>query len=40
MTPVYTAKLGLVIWKTDIDAYKIDGSNLDTYGLVIVGCLV
>ena len=37
MTPTYAAKLGLVIRKTDVGAQKIDGSALETYGMVIAG---
>lgn len=37
ITPVYTAKLGLVTQKTDIDAQKIDGFILKTYEIVLAG---
>ena len=37
MNPTYTAKLGLVTWKTDVGAQKIDGSTLVTYGMVLAG---
>ena len=35
ITPTYAAKLGLGIRKTDIRAQKIDGSTLDTFGMVL-----
>ena len=35
MTPAYAKKLGLRTWKTDVGAQKIDGSSLDTSGMVI-----
>ena len=35
MTPAYTAQLGLKVQKTNINAQKIDGSSLTTYGIVI-----
>ena len=35
MTPVYAAKLGLKVRKTDIGAQKIDSSNLITFGMVL-----
>ncbi len=34
MTPAYTVKLGVTTWKTSIKAQKIDGSLLETYGIV------
>ena len=37
MTPAYTKKLGLQTQKTDVGAQKIDGSSLDTFGIVIAG---
>ena len=37
MTPAYTKKLGLQTQRTDVGAQKIDGSNLDTFGMVIAG---
>ena len=37
MTLTFAAKLGLSIQTTDIDAKKIDGSALKTYGMVIAG---
>ena len=37
MAPAYTKKLGLQVRKTDIDAQKIDGSTLETYGMIIAG---
>lgn len=35
MTPIYIAKLGLKIRKTNIRAQKIDGSILNTFGIVL-----
>ena len=35
MTPAYAAKLGLKVRKTDIGAQKIDGSILETFGMVL-----
>ena len=35
MTPAYVAKLGLGVQETDIGAQKIDGSILDTFGMVL-----
>ena len=35
MTPVYSAKLGLQVRKTDIGAQKIDGFTLKTFGMVL-----
>ena len=35
MTPAYAAKLGLGVRETDIGAQKIDGSTLDTFGMVL-----
>ena len=37
MTPTYIAKLGLKVRKTDIGAQKIDGSTLETFGMVLAG---
>ncbi|MCJ1349417.1 hypothetical protein MMC31_007657 [Peltigera leucophlebia] len=37
MAPAYAKKLGLRIRKTDVGAQKIDGSALETYGMVIAG---
>lgn len=37
MTLAYIMKLGIISQKTDVDAQKIDGSALETYGMVIVG---
>ena len=37
MTPVYAKQLGLQIRKTDVGAQKIDGSSLQTFGMVIAG---
>ena len=35
MTPAYASKLGLVAWKTDVRAQKMDDSTLETNGIVI-----
>ena len=35
MTPAYTAKLHLKIWKTNIKAYKIDGFTFNTFEIVL-----
>lgn len=37
MTLAYVAKLGLIIFKTDVGIQKINGSTLMTYEIVIVG---
>ena len=37
ITLAYAKKLGLRTWKTDVGAQKIDGSSLDTLGMVIAG---
>ena len=37
MTPAYTKQLGFRTQKTDVGAQKIDGSSLDTFGIVIAG---
>ena len=31
----YTEKIGFKVWKTNIGAKKIDGSILETFGMVI-----
>ena len=36
MTPVYGAKLGLKVQKTDIGIQKVDDSTFDTFGMVLV----
>ena len=36
MSPAYVKKLGLKTRKTNIGAQKIDGSALETFGMVIV----
>ena len=36
MSPAYAKKLGLKTWKTNVKAQKIDGSTLETFGMVIV----
>ena len=35
MSPAYAERLGLKIWKTNVGAQKIDGSTLETFGMVI-----
>ena len=35
MSPAYAKKLGLKIWKINVRAQKIDGSALETFGMVI-----
>ena len=35
MTPTYATKLGLKVPKTDIGAQKIDGSTLETFGMIL-----
>ena len=35
MTPAYAKKLGFRTQRTDVGAQKIDGSLLETYGMVI-----
>ena len=35
ITPTYTTKLGLKVWRADVGAQKIDTSLLATYGMVI-----
>lgn len=35
ITPIYKARLGLFIWKTNVKAQKIDKLTLVTYGMVI-----
>ena len=37
MTPAYTFKLGIQVWKTNVGAQKIDSSLLWTFGIVIAG---
>ncbi len=34
MTPAYVAELSLTTWKTSVGVQKIDGSLLETYGMV------
>ena len=38
--PAYATKLGLRTRKIDVSIQKIDGSHLDTFGMVIADCLV
>ena len=40
MHPAYATKLGLRARNIDVGAHKIDGSHLDTFGMVIADCLV
>ena len=40
MTPAYTLKLGLWARHTDVEAQKIDGSTLQTFGMVLANLLV
>ena len=35
MSPAYAKRLGLKTWKTNVGAQKIDGSALETFGMVI-----
>ena len=35
MSPAYTSKLGLKVHHTNIGAQKIDGSTLETFGMVL-----
>ena len=35
MSPVFAPQLGLRIWKTNIGVQKIDGTILETYGMVV-----
>ena len=35
MSPAYAKKLGLQVRKTDVGAQKINGSTLETFGMVI-----
>ena len=37
ITPAYAKKLGLRTQRTDVGAQKIDGSSLNTFGIVIAG---
>ena len=37
MSPAYAKKLGLKTRKTNVGAQKIDGSALETFGMVIAG---
>ena len=37
MNPAYAKKLGLRVRQTDVGAQKIDGSHLNTFGMVIAG---
>ena len=40
MQPAYATKLGLYARKINVSAQKIDGSYLNTFGIVIADCLV
>ena len=35
MNPAYAKRLGLKTWKTNVEAQKIDGFALETFGMVI-----
>ena len=35
MNPAYASRLGLRVHRTDIGAQKIDGSTLETFGMVL-----
>ena len=35
MSPTYVKKLGLKTWKTNVGVQKINGSILETFGIVI-----
>ena len=35
ISPAYAKRLGFKTWKTNIGAQKIDGSALETFGMVI-----
>ena len=35
MTPAYTSRLGLRVYRTNIGAQKIDGTTLETFGMVL-----
>ena len=35
MNPVFASQLGLRIWKTNVEAQKIDDTTLETYGMVV-----
>ena len=35
MSPAYASKLVLKVYYTDIGAHKIDGSTLETFGMVL-----
>ena len=35
MNPAYAERLGFKTWKTNVGAQKIDGSALETFGMVI-----
>ena len=35
MTPAYVSKLGLKVYFTNIGAQKIDGSILETFGMIL-----
>ena len=35
MTPAYASRLGLRVHRTNIGAQKIDGSTLETFGMVL-----
>ena len=35
MTPTYTSKIGLTVRPTNVGAQKVDGSTLETFGMVL-----
>ena len=35
MSPAFASQLGLRIWKTNVGAQKIDGTTLETFGMVV-----
>ena len=35
MTPAYTSRLGLQVYRTNIGAQKIDGSTFEIFGMVL-----
>ena len=36
----FVEKLGLIVWTTNVDTQKIDGTTLDIYGMVVPVFLV
>ena len=35
MSRVFTHQLGFAIWKTNVEAQKIDGTTLETYEMIV-----